>query len=360
MSPTTIAIDARLAGGDATGDSTYWTGLLHGLAELNPSQEFLLFSNCERPSGIPESARFRWIHLKAKNSRSWSLVHFPLAARRMKARAIHTQYNLSPLAGKRGITTIHDVSFFIGPDWFPANDLMLLKRFVPASARRAARVITVSETSKSEIARFIPAVKDRTVVTPLAPHPEIVPIPADRARKFVQDELKIEGPYLLTVSTRWPRKNMALAIDACERLDASFPHRLILTGKPGWGEEKPGKRTMTTGYVSHAALSALYSAAELYLAPSRHEGFGIPLLEAFLCGCPVVCSSGGALPEVAGDAGLVVSGWDAGEWSRTISETLSDSSKLAAMRERGLRRVAKFSWRKTAEIHAQVYAEVAR
>lgn len=359
MTPTTIAIDARLAGGDATGDSTYWTGLLHGLAELNPSLDFLLFSNRERPSGIPESDRFRWIHLKAKHSRSWSWVRFPLAARRMRARAIHTQYNLSPLCGKRGITTIHDVSFFIGPEWFPESDLAVLKRFVPPSARRAAKVITVSETSKSEIAKFIPGVAEKTVVAPLAPHPEIVPMIRERGQVAVK-EMGIEGPFLLTVSTRWPRKNMALAIDACELLDGRFPHRLVLTGKPGWGDEKLGKRTHAAGYVTHAQLSALYAAADLYLAPSRHEGFGLPVLEAFACGCPVLCSAGGALPEVAGDAGEVIPSWAAEDWAQTISESLDDSSKLAAMRERGKRRAARFSWRKTAEIHAQIYAEVAR
>ncbi|HRK21019.1 MAG TPA: glycosyltransferase family 1 protein [Fimbriimonadaceae bacterium] len=360
MSQTTIALDARLAGGDATGDSTYWTGLLHGLAELSPSQQFLLFSNEERPPGIPETDQFRWVTLKAKNSRTWSLAHFPLAARRMGAKAIHTQYNLSPLCGKRGITTIHDVSFFIGPEWFPAADLTLLKRFVPGSAKRAARVITVSDTSAGEIARFIPGVKDKISVSPLAPHPNLVPIVREKAQAAVREKLKIEGPFVLSVSTRWPRKNMALAIDACEKLPESFPHRLVLTGKPGWGEEKPGKRTLTTGYVDFLTLSALYAAADLYICPSRHEGFGLPIVEAFAGGCPVVCSGAGALPETAGDAAEIVPGWDTTAWAHAIMDCLSDSSKLAAMRERGHRRAARFSWRKAAEIHAQVYAEVAR
>lgn len=153
---------------------------------------------------------------------------------------------------------------------------------------------------------------------------------------------------------------MALAIEACERLPAELPHRLVLTGKEGWGDDRPGARTVLTGYVSFPMLSALYSAADLYLAPSRHEGFGLPVLEAFLCGCPVMCSAGGALPEVAGDAAEVNRSMDPNEWARAIADSLGNSSKLAAMRERGFRRVAKYSWRRAAEVHAQVYSEVAR
>src|SRR5579885_1319148 len=113
--PPQIAIDARLVGGQSTGDSTYWLGLLTGLSRINTNFRFLLFSNAPRPPGIPESPAFQWVRLPSRNSRWWSLVRFPLLARRMNADALHTQYSLSPLAGSIGITTIHDVSFFIGP-----------------------------------------------------------------------------------------------------------------------------------------------------------------------------------------------------------------------------------------------------
>jgi glycosyltransferase involved in cell wall biosynthesis len=351
VSELLVSIDARLAAGQSTGDSSYWSGLLHGLSRISPDATFLLFSNAEKPPGIPEFDKFRWIHLPARNLRWWNLVSLPLAARRAGALVLHTQYNLSPLAGAIGVTTIHDVSFFIGPEWFRPRDLFILRRFVPATVRRARRVLTVSETSKAEMERFIPAARGKTVVTPNA-----CPIHINPASTVdVRSRFGLVGPYLLTVGTRWPRKNMQLAVEAAAM--TSYP--LVVTGKPGWGEESFPTNVKATGYVDSDTLSALYRAASLYLAPSRHEGFGLPLLEAFACGCPVLCSGGGALPEVAAGAAEVLRSWDPSDWASAISELLRDSSKLDDLRRRGRVRVADFSWEKTARMTMEVYRQVA-
>src|SRR5687767_6719140 len=120
-----VAIDARLVGGTATGDSTYWLGLLYGLSQIATDFKFLLISNAKAPPKIPQSDNFRWMTVPARSNRWWSLVRFPLAARKAGAGVSHTQYNLSPLVGRSGITTIHDVSFFIGPEWFQPKDRFL-------------------------------------------------------------------------------------------------------------------------------------------------------------------------------------------------------------------------------------------
>lgn len=354
-----IALDARLAGGQSTGDSTYWTGLILGLSKVNAKFRFLLFSNARRPASIPESERFTWVRLPSRNNRWWSLVTFPLNARRMGASALHTQYSLSPLAGNSGITTVHDVSFLIGPEWFKPKDRALLKATVPPSARRAARVITVSKTSKSEIERLLPGAESKVRVTYPSSHPLIVPLKRPIARQYVRKNLGIEQPYMLTVGTRWPRKNIQLAVQAANRLPAGLHQKLIVTGKSGWGEQGKEGRVIESGYLSFETLSALYSAADLYLAPSRHEGFGIPLVEAFLCGAPVLCSSGGALPEVAADAAEVEPTWEADHWARTIEELLLDSSKLEQLRARGFERAKRFTWEETARKTLEVYREVA-
>lgn len=232
---------------------------------------------------------------------------------------------------------------------------------MPASARRSAKVITVSETSRGEIEKFIPAARGKTVVTPLAPTPGIVPMSLPDAKRKVESELELTVPYLLTVGTRWPRKNTALAVAAVAGLPPEVPHLLAVTGKPGWGEEVGvGQRVRLTGYVSEELLSALYSSASLYLAPSRHEGFGIPILDAFQCGCPVVCSDGGALPEVAGDAARVMTSWSPQDWTAAIREILADSGKLDEMRLNGLERARQFDWLETARRTIAVYTEVGK
>jgi glycosyltransferase involved in cell wall biosynthesis len=352
LSRKTVALDARLAGGTNTGDSSYWSGLLYGLSRQDSDLQFLLFSNAAKPEGIPDSPKFSWITVPSRSGRWWSYVLFPLVARRMGAGAIHTQYSLSPLAGDRGITTIHDVSFMIGPEWFKPRDRLILSRTVPSSVRRARKVIAVSNTCRDEIEHFLPAARGKVVpiYNGLPPWVHRIEDPSTMLH-----DLNVEQPYLLTVGTRWPRKNMGLAVEAAAQIEGA---RLVVTGKAGWGEETAGSHVQTVGYVSNKQLCALYSGAALYLAPSKHEGFGIPVIEAFACGCPVVCSSGGALPEVAGDAAMVQQTWDPGHWAETIRSLLGDSGKLQELRRRGLERVKKFDWVESAKQTVDVYREV--
>ena len=278
---------------------------------------------------------------------------FPLAARRAGADVIHVQYSMSPLVGGSGVTTIHDVSFFIGPQWFSRRDGFILRQTVPVAARRARRIIAVSDTDAREIAQFIPAATGKIRTTPNACPPWIMPTPD--AKKIVEEKFGLVEPFLLTVGTRWARKNMELAVAAA----ATTPYPLVVTGKGQWKSGEIGPRGRSVGYVTQAELSALYSAAALYLAPSFHEGFGIPLLEAFRCGCPVLCSPGGALPEVAGNAAIVLPDWDTATWTKAISDALSDSSKLSSLTQAGLARERQFTWESTAERTLDVYREVA-
>lgn len=355
----TVALDARLVCGANTGDSTYWTGLLHGLTRIEATVKFLLLSDRPKPPELQLDGRFRWITVQGRSNRWWSLVWFPLTARSSGAQVIHTQYSLSPLVRRGGVTTIHDISYLIGPEWFKPKDRMLLRAAIPGSIKRAARVFAVSETGKREIEVAYPSALGKTVVTPNACPPWIERMDREASARSVRDELGVERPFLLTVGTRWPRKNMQLAVDAADALPPELPHKLVLTGKAGWGESRLGRRGQAVGYVDARQLSCLYSAADLYLAPSRHEGFGIPLVEAFRCGCPVVCSTGGALPEVAGDAAIVEASWESGSWANTIAKLLSDPSKLDALRMRGFEREKLYTWEKTARAALGAYREVA-
>lgn len=348
----TVAFDARLLGQHKTGDTSYWRGLVRGLMSIEPNVRFLLMSNAPKPSGIPDSDDFRWITAGSQNNRWWSLVQFPLMARKLGAKVVHTQYNLSPLAGRHGVTTIHDVSFFIGPQWFSPRDRFLLQTQIPASVRRAARVLTVSETSKKDIEHWVPASVGKVRVTPNALGDNISVMPDAEAASVVA-AMGVVEPYLLTVGTRWPRKNFALAVEAAKMAGK----QLVVIGQEGWGGDPSGP--CYTGYVDDRQLTACYQRASLYLAPSFHEGFGIPLLEAFACRCPVMCSSGGALPEVSGGAAEVMESFEPQQWSDRIFSLLSDSSKLEAMRQRGLTRVGDFSWEETARLTCDAYREAA-
>lgn len=358
MKPTFVALDARSVGRPHTGDATYWTGLIRGLTRFDSDLRYLLFSNAPKPAEIPSTDRFRWIELTSRSDRWWSLVRFPLAARRLGARAFHVQYNLSPLIRRGGITTIHDVSFFHEPEWFRPRDRMLLQRFVPASAHRANRVVTVSQFSKSEIERYIPGLGDKVRVVPNACPDEIQAIDVASARQRLRDQLGLDGPYLLTVGTRWPRKNLNLAVEAVDALPESIAPRLVVTGKAGWGDERSSSRATSTGYVNDTTLSALYSAASLYLAPARYEGFGITLLEAFRAGCPVLASDIPAHREVGGEAAAYAVDNDPAAWQTAITQLMRDEDRRQKLVEAGRARESAFSWIDAAQQTEAVYREV--
>lgn len=361
MRPIRGVIDASLVGRAMTGDSTYWTGLVHGMAQVASEDFELVFvSDRARPRDLPLPPNGRWLTVPSRSRRWWNYARLPLAARRLRAAFLHTQYSVSPLAPPGAVTTIHDVSFFVEPAWFRPRDRFLLRRFVPSSVRRAARVITVSETSRRDIERFLPEARGKVRVTPNARGVGIRPLSREEARAIVGEELGIEGPYVFTVGTRWARKNLELALEASRRWESSLPHRLIWSGKGPSVDPARYPRARGTGYVDDRLLSALYSAADLFVFPSRYEGFGVPVLEAWACGCPVLCSAGGALPEVAGEAAEVLDSWDPPEWARAVEALLGDSGKLDDMRVRGRERERLFTWSRTALLTLEVYREVTR
>ena len=358
MSRLTVAIDARLAGGSETGDTAYWSGLLHGLCQTDADARFLLFLNHEPEPKVPLDSRFEVVRVPARSGRIWSLVHFPLKARAMGAQVIHTQYNLSPLVGNRGITTIHDVSFYVGPEWFKPRDLFLLQKFIPQAVRRAKKILVVSHNTEKELGEYIPESKGKCVVTYNALPVFFEPQTREQALPIIQ-RLGVEPPYVLTVGTRWPRKNMILATDAMSLIGDAVPHKLVITGKPGWGDEMDDPRFQRVGYVTDEEIQALYACADLYLAPSKNEGFGIPLLEAWASDCPVLCSGAPAFVEVAGKGCHVEPSWRPQHWADTIVSLLRDPSKLDLLRKRGRERLAHFSWKETGERTLNAYREVA-
>ena len=133
-----------------------------------------------------------------------------------------------------------------------------------------------------------------------------------------------------------------------------------MVGKEGWGDEGGGARTVATGYLPNESLPPIYEGVDLFLFPSFYEGFGIPMVEAFASGTPVLSSAGGSLPEVSGGAAEIVRSFDAVDWARAIEKLLGDSSKISDMRRRGLARSRDFSWADTAARTVAVYEEVAR
>jgi len=367
-----VAIDARLLTGAYTGDRTYWRGLLKAFALMldATAHRLVLFSTRPiLPGTLPESPLYEPVVLPARSERWWSLWRFPRAVKAYGCDLAHTQYTVSPLFRIPVVTTIHDVSFLINPRWFPLKDRLLLRLTVPASCRRAARVLTVSETSRCDIIRLLCLPSEKVVATPNGLPEGFYPIDQEQAQAWVRLHYGIEPPFLLAVGVLQPRKNWLLAIQAVAyaREWSGLPLKLVLTGKVGWAsrELEWTKRTLVqgnwlieTGYVPDEHLVWLYNAAEALLYPSFYEGFGLPPLEAMACGTPVVASNGGALPEVVGSGGLLLPPDQPAQWAHAVLILLQNDSYRAGMRQRALQRAQQFNWRDTAHRTWQVYQDV--
>ena len=242
--------------------------------------------------------------------------------------------------------------------------------------QKAARVLAVSESTRRDILRHYTQIpKEHVTVVLEAADSRFVPpvLGQEIARATSNTQLGLDDqPYLLALGVLQPRKNLALLLDAFALLKLGPdppPHRLIIAGKRGWLDEtdtqladlpeQVAREITLAGYVVDADLPGLYGGADALCYPSRYEGFGLPPLEALACGCPVLCSRTSSLPEVVGDAGILLPYDDSNAWANALSKLLSSPAVLARWRARGPERAALFSWETAGRETLKIYEECA-
>jgi glycosyltransferase involved in cell wall biosynthesis len=246
---------------------------------------------------------------------------------------------------------------------------MQLRLTVRRTAQMASHIITISEYTRRDIISTYRIAPERVSVTPLAAPAHFKPASVEEVER-VRGLYGIEGEYLLAVGSIQPRKNLVRlvrAYAALRRERASLP-QLVLVGKRAWlyGEtlravEQCGvsDRTIFTGYVGESDLPALYTGATCFVYPSFFEGFGLPPLEAMQCGTPVITGDRTSLPEVVGDAGLLVDPFDEVALGGAIARLVDDAALRSELRARGLSRASMFSWEKTARETLEIYERAA-
>ena len=326
------------------------------------------------PLGRPLAER-----LDVRMGRAWGLCSQWTARRRYGAAlrrldVLHGLEVIQPSPGAaRQVATVFDVSPVRLPEHHTPENIALFSRKMRHVCAHASQVIAISEHARGELLESYPALADRVVVVPLAAQPGFGPVadPATLAGIRRRYGIPTAG-YLLYVGTLEPRKNLVRLIDAYAHVRAaggdSVPP-LVLAGPRGWREGPifdaverwgVGRRVIFPGYVAGADLPALYSGAALFVYPSLYEGFGLPVLESMACGAPVVTSSVSALPEVAGDAALLVDPTDTGALAAAIQRLLDDQGLRDRLRTLGLLRAARYTWRRTADETLAVYRTAAR
>jgi glycosyltransferase involved in cell wall biosynthesis len=203
---------------------------------------------------------------------------------------------------------------------------------------------------------------DRVDVTPLGT--DLRPASAEQVAAL-RRRLGLDGPYLLGLGTVEPRKDLPTLVRAFAALAADLPHRLVLAGLAGWGAGElaaavaasgVADRILVPGYVPEADKAALLTGADVFAYPSRYEGFGLPVLEALACGTPVVTTTGGSLPEIAGDAATLIEPGDDTALAAAIAKLATDPAARADAAARGLARAATYTWERCAELTAAAYS----
>jgi glycosyltransferase involved in cell wall biosynthesis len=369
LKPLRIAIDAHSVGTGLAGNETYITNLIEALAQIDQVNHYTLYIT--RRAAM-ERFKDRWPNVSVQLTLPHTpLVRIPLTLvrelRRRPVDVLHVQYTAPPLAPCPVVATIHDLSFEHLPDTFKRRSRLQLRLTVRRTARRAAQVIAPSEFTCRDIARTYRLAPERIKLIPLAANEQSAPT-TDAEVARVRQRYEIDGDYILAVGSIQPRKNLPRLVRAYSALRRARPNaklpKLVLVGKKAWlytdtlraiAECGVAQDVNLTGYVPEGDLPALYTGALCFVYPSYFEGFGLPPLEAMRCGTPVIASDRTSLPEIVGDAGLLVDPFDEAALAAALARLLDDAALRASLRTRGLARAAQFDWHETARRTLAVY-----
>jgi glycosyltransferase involved in cell wall biosynthesis len=357
-----VGFDGRALASPAAGVRRYSYELFGALASL--SQVDVIAVGPPAGAPVPPGVERAPGAASLPTNPGWMLTGLPRAARRAGLDLFHAPSYTAPFGGPRPLVlTIHDVSYERHPEWYPHKRDPLRRAFYRWSAQTADRIITDSSFSKSEIVEAYGVSPDTVDVVSLA-------AAAGLACSNGALPAGVSAPFVLHVGDLHPRRNLEIAARAVLQLRRRSPAfaglQLVLAGVDrGVGPSlarladgsPPGRDPVRLlGRADDAALGALYRGAAALVYPSRYEGFGLPLLEAMSCGTPVIASRAASIPEVTGDAAILLDPDDENAWVGAIEAVLTPESGTAArLRAAGLQRAALFSWQRAAEATVEVY-----
>jgi glycosyltransferase involved in cell wall biosynthesis len=302
----------------------------------------------------------------------WEQLVLPLRLLLAGCQVLHSPHYTTPLLGwwfKR-VVTFPDMTFFLFPEVHVKWKIGYFQKMTRLSARLADKIISISYSTTKDIKKILHVPDRRIATTQLAVAEAYRPI-TDKVRigRTLQKYL-INGEYLLYVGTLEPRKNITNMVKAYMLLPQKMrdQYKLVITGKKGWHYQElfaliessaDRENIICTGYVAENELPDIFNGARLFVYPSIYEGFGIPVLEAMACGVPVITSNVSSMPEVLGDAGILIDPGKPAEIGAAIEKVLTDNVLSDKMRCEGVKQAQKFSWRKCAAETLAVYEEVA-
>jgi glycosyltransferase involved in cell wall biosynthesis len=371
MPPVRVAIDARKL--HDFGIGTYIRNLLRQLARIDTATEYVLLCQ-EADLGIAAELgpNFRAVLEPSPNYSLREQLHVPWVLLREQPTVFHApHYVLPPAIRCPSVVTIHDTIHLTFPQYLPNRAAYAYaKASMWSAARRSNRILTVSEASKRDILHFFNVPPDKVVVIPNAIDERFSREPKEEDVARVRERYQLEQRFVLYVGNIKPHKNLVRLIEAFHvlRRDGLDDLKLLIIGdeisklpalRRAVHEHKLHKHVRFLGYLQDDTLAILYRLAALFVFPSLYEGFGLPPLEAMASGTPVVTSNVSSLPEVTGDAAVLVDPYSIPAIVDGMRRVLSDPALAAEMRRKGLLRAREFSWERSVVKIRGVYQETA-
>ena len=360
-----VGIDARLVYYRQAGISQYTLRLLEQLAAIDQVDEFTVFQSRRQPSKLVDQPNFRRRSLWTPPHHRLEQALLPLELTTVDLDVLHSPDFIPPFRRDcRSVITVHDLNFLLFPDFLTPESASYYAQ-IDQAVRSCDHIIAVSESTKRDLIRLTGAVESKITVVYEAAHPIFRPL-QDGENAELQARLGIPQDFILFVSTIEPRKNVPTLLKAYRKLlDEYRPDiHLVLAGEKGWlsdavttlvRELRLEPYVHFLGKVMPDDLLGLYNAAQMLVHPAFYEGFGLPPLEAMACGTPVVVSNTSALPEIVGDAALLVEPTDTDCLTVSMWRLLSDAELRQQLIDKGLKRARLFSWRKAAEETLAIY-----
>lgn len=374
-----IGIDYTAAHEQGAGIGRYVRELVRALAAEDPQTPYRLFVAGAELRTLPAlpGPNFSWRPTRITPrwfARLWYRLQVPLPVETFTGRVplFHaTDFTLPPtLPGTKTLLTVHDLSFVRAPETTTPVLKAYLDVVVPRSVRRATHVLADSQATKDDLVELYGTPPEKITVLLGGANPEFKPVADLAARQAARQRYNIpDNPYIFSVGTVQPRKNYARLIEALALLGPAFSDmHLVIAGGRGWLDgpiyqsvESLGltNRVHFTGFVRDEDLPALYTESVCLAYPSLYEGIGLPVLEAMACGIPVVTSNISSMPEIAGEAALLIDPYNVDELTDALRHVLTDESLRADLVSRGFEQAAYFTWDRAAKQLRDIYQHMA-
>ncbi len=358
-----IGIDARCIGDHFPGIGRYITSLIHAMAHLDHGHQLVIFHNLLPPAmryHLGDLPGVRFVPLRSGPFSPQQQIEIPWRIRQLGIDLFHAPYFIRPYWGLPcpSVTTIYDLLGHHFPQQLTWRGQLLYRLLLALAIRRSTFLISISEATRRDLLHHYHLAPERIAVTHLAAGSHFCPQPAEVCAR-VRQRYNLPATYLLYLGSNKPHKNLERLVHAWISLNDPQA-TLVLAGHQD-RQHPELERLMATSRIRYlpnvadADLPALYSAATCFVFVSTYEGFGLPPLEALACGTPVLCSNTSSLPDVVGDAALLINPWDVNAIAQGMADLLGQPALRAELCQRGLARAAQFSWQHTAQQTLEVY-----